>query len=87
MPRLMDTMTEGTIATWLKKVGDTIKEESALLVATEQMFKAVFAIDCRTNNEVVGISAKNKTNSPLGWPQMVSCCCMMKELRSAENRF
>ncbi|UYW01475.1 pyruvate dehydrogenase complex dihydrolipoamide acetyltransferase [Flavobacterium agricola] len=26
MPRLSDTMTEGTIASWLKKVGDTIKE-------------------------------------------------------------
>ncbi|MFN3969114.1 2-oxo acid dehydrogenase subunit E2 [Flavobacterium sp.] len=26
MPRLSDTMTEGTVATWLKKVGDTIKE-------------------------------------------------------------
>ena len=24
MPRLSDTMTEGTVATWLKKVGDTI---------------------------------------------------------------
>lgn len=26
MPRLSDTMTEGTVATWLKKVGDAIKE-------------------------------------------------------------
>jgi len=26
MPRLSDTMTEGTVANWLKKVGDTIKE-------------------------------------------------------------
>ena len=25
MPRLSDTMTEGVVATWLKKVGDTIK--------------------------------------------------------------
>ena len=24
MPRLSDTMTEGTVATWLKKVGDKI---------------------------------------------------------------
>ena len=30
MPRLSDTMTEGTVASWLKKVGDTVKEgESA----------------------------------------------------------
>ncbi len=30
MPRLSDTMTEGTIATWLKKVGDNIKEGDIL---------------------------------------------------------
>jgi len=42
-------------------VGGSIEKESSLLVATEQMFKAVFAIDCRTNCEVVGISADKKT--------------------------
>ncbi len=30
MPRLSDTMTEGTIATWLKKVGDVVKEGEIL---------------------------------------------------------
>lgn len=30
MPRLSDTMTEGTVATWLKKVGDGIKEGDIL---------------------------------------------------------
>jgi pyruvate dehydrogenase E2 component (dihydrolipoamide acetyltransferase) len=30
MPRLSDTMTEGTVATWLKKVGDNIKEGDIL---------------------------------------------------------
>ena len=30
MPRLSDTMTEGTVATWLKKVGDVIKEGDIL---------------------------------------------------------
>ncbi len=30
MPRLSDTMTEGTVATWLKKVGDEIKEGDIL---------------------------------------------------------
>jgi pyruvate dehydrogenase E2 component (dihydrolipoamide acetyltransferase) len=30
MPRLSDTMTTGTVATWLKKVGDTIKEGDIL---------------------------------------------------------
>ena len=30
MPRLSDTMTTGTVATWLKKVGDTVKEGDIL---------------------------------------------------------
>ena len=30
MPRLSDTMTEGTVATWLKKVGDTVEEGDIL---------------------------------------------------------
>ena len=31
MPRLSDTMEEGTVATWLKKVGDTVKEGDILV--------------------------------------------------------
>ncbi len=42
-------------------VGGSIEKESSLLVATEEMFRAVFAIDCRTNCEVVSISPKEKT--------------------------
>ena len=42
-------------------VGGSIEEESKLLVATEQMFKVIFNMGCRTNCEVVGISAKEKT--------------------------
>lgn len=42
-------------------VGGVIPEESSLLVATEQMFRAVFAVDCRTNCEVIGISTRQKT--------------------------
>jgi NADPH-dependent 2,4-dienoyl-CoA reductase/sulfur reductase-like enzyme/rhodanese-related sulfurtransferase len=42
-------------------VGGVIEQESSLLVATEQMFRAVFAVDCRTNCEVIGISPKQKT--------------------------
>ena len=42
-------------------VGGTIENESNLLVATEQTFRAVFAIDCRTNCEVVGINSSKKT--------------------------
>jgi len=42
-------------------VGGSIEEESSLLVATEQMFRVIFKVDCRTNCEVVGINAKQKT--------------------------
>ena len=42
-------------------VGGSIEQESSLLVATEQMFRGMFAIDCRTRCEVVGISAAQKT--------------------------
>ena len=30
MPRLSDTMEEGTVATWFKKVGDSVKEGEIL---------------------------------------------------------
>ena len=42
-------------------VGGSIEQESSLLVATEQMFRGMFAVDCRTRCEVVGISAAEKT--------------------------
>jgi len=42
-------------------VGGSIEQESSLLVATEQTFRGIFAIDCRTRCEVVGISPKQKT--------------------------
>lgn len=42
-------------------ISGVIEQESSLLVATEQMFRAQFAIDCRTRCEVVNISSKTKT--------------------------
>ena len=42
-------------------VGGVIEKESSLLVASESTFREQFAIDVRTNCEVVGISAKKKT--------------------------
>ena len=38
-----------------------IPKESSLLVASEQLFRAHFAIDARTNCEAISISPKNKT--------------------------
>ncbi len=42
-------------------VGGVIPEESSLLVATEQTFRAVFRIDVRTRCEAIAISPKQKT--------------------------
>ena len=46
MPRLSDTMTDGTVATWLKKVGDTIKEGDILAeIETDKATMEVEAVD------------------------------------------
>ena len=42
-------------------VGGVIEKEANLLLATPDTFRQLFAIDCRANCEVVGISAKAKT--------------------------
>lgn len=42
-------------------VGGVIEKESSLLVANETVFREQFAIDVRTNCEVVGISTETKT--------------------------
>jgi NADPH-dependent 2,4-dienoyl-CoA reductase/sulfur reductase-like enzyme/rhodanese-related sulfurtransferase len=42
-------------------VGGSIEKESSLLVATEEMFRGLFSVDCRTRCEAVGISAREKT--------------------------
>jgi NADPH-dependent 2,4-dienoyl-CoA reductase/sulfur reductase-like enzyme/rhodanese-related sulfurtransferase len=42
-------------------VGGVIPEESSLLVATAEMFKALFRVDARTNCEAVTISPEQKT--------------------------
>ncbi len=42
-------------------VGGIIEKESSLLVATEQTFRGIFNVDCRTSCEVVGVSVAKKT--------------------------
>ena len=42
-------------------VSGVIAEESSLLVATEQMFRAVFNVDARTRCEAIAIDPKKKT--------------------------
>jgi NADPH-dependent 2,4-dienoyl-CoA reductase/sulfur reductase-like enzyme/rhodanese-related sulfurtransferase len=42
-------------------VGDVIEKESSLLVANEELFRAHFAVDVRTNCEAVAVSPDKKT--------------------------
>jgi NADPH-dependent 2,4-dienoyl-CoA reductase/sulfur reductase-like enzyme/rhodanese-related sulfurtransferase len=42
-------------------VGDVIKKEASLLVASEKLFREHFAIDVRTNCEAISVSPKKKT--------------------------
>jgi len=42
-------------------VGDVIQKESSLLLANEQTFRAMFAIEVRTQCEAIAISPKKKT--------------------------
>jgi NADPH-dependent 2,4-dienoyl-CoA reductase/sulfur reductase-like enzyme/rhodanese-related sulfurtransferase len=42
-------------------VGGVIEKESSLLVASEQMFRVMFAVDVRINCEAISISPKDKT--------------------------
>jgi len=49
MPRLSDTMTEGVVATWLKKVGDTVKEGDILAeIETDKATMEFEAFDAGT---------------------------------------
>jgi NADPH-dependent 2,4-dienoyl-CoA reductase/sulfur reductase-like enzyme/rhodanese-related sulfurtransferase len=42
-------------------VGGVIEEESSLLIANEETFRSLFAIDVRTRCEAIGVSAAKKT--------------------------
>jgi len=42
-------------------ISGVIEKESSLLVGTEQMFRAMFSIDARTNCEAIAIDRKKKT--------------------------
>ena len=52
MPRLSDTMTDGTVATWLKKVGDTVKEGDILAEIEVVDFSHVSTIKVLSNDKL-----------------------------------
>jgi pyruvate dehydrogenase E2 component (dihydrolipoamide acetyltransferase) len=59
MPKMSDTMTEGTIATWLKKVGDTIK--SGDIIAEVETDKATMELESYDDGILlyIGVEAGN----------------------------
>lgn len=63
MPRLSDTMTEGTVATWLKKVGDTIKEGDIL--AEIETDKATMEFESFNAGTLLYIGIKEGETAPV----------------------
>ena len=63
MPRLSDTMTEGTVATWLKKVGDTIKEGDIL--AEIETDKATMEFESFNEGTLLYIGIKEGETAPV----------------------
>ncbi|MCB0487486.1 MAG: pyruvate dehydrogenase complex dihydrolipoamide acetyltransferase [Cyclobacteriaceae bacterium] len=63
MPKMSDTMTEGVIAAWHKKVGDTVK--SGELMAEVETDKATMEYESYHNGTVLYIGAKEKESIPV----------------------
>ncbi len=57
MPKMSDTMTEGTIATWLKQVGDAVKSGDVL--AEVETDKATMELENYTDGTLLYIGPKN----------------------------
>ena len=63
MPRLSDTMTEGTVAKWLKKVGDTIKEGDIL--AEIETDKATMEFESFNSGVLLHIGIQDGQSAPV----------------------
>src|SRR6267378_2584690 len=63
MPKMSDTMTEGVIAKWHKKVGDTVK--SGELMAEIETDKATMEYESYTSGTVLYLGAKEKEAVPV----------------------
>ena len=73
MPRLSDTMEEGTVAKWLKKVGDTVEEGDIL--AEIETDKATMELESFDDGTVAKISA------PEGDQIVAAASTVQKDLR------
>ncbi|AWG21312.1 pyruvate dehydrogenase [Flavobacterium faecale] len=63
MPRLSDTMTEGTVATWLKKVGDVIAEGDIL--AEIETDKATMEFESFNEGTLLYIGIEEGNSAPI----------------------
>ena len=63
MTRLSDTMEEGTVATWFKKVGDTVKEGEIL--AEIETDKATMEFEAFYEGELLHIGIKEGETAPV----------------------
>ncbi len=63
MPRLSDTMTEGVVATWLKKVGDTIK--SGDILAEIETDKATMEFESFYDGVLLHIGIQEGQSAPV----------------------
>ena len=63
MPRLSDTMTEGTVATWLKKLGDKINEGDIL--AEIETDKATMEFESFNSGTLLHIGIQEGETAPV----------------------
>ncbi|HTL82449.1 MAG TPA: dihydrolipoamide acetyltransferase family protein [Bacteroidia bacterium] len=63
MPKLSDTMTDGVVATWNKKVGDTVKRGEIL--AEIESDKATMEFECYHNGTLLYIGVEKGQSAPV----------------------
>ncbi|MFY9243593.1 MAG: 2-oxo acid dehydrogenase subunit E2 [Polaribacter sp.] len=63
MPRLSDTMTDGTVASWLKKVGDKVEEGDIL--AEIETDKATMEFECFYEGTILHIGVQEGETAPV----------------------
>ena len=63
MPRLSDTMTDGTVATWLKNVGDAVEEGDML--AEIETDKATMEFECFYEGTILYIGVQEGETAPV----------------------
>jgi pyruvate dehydrogenase E2 component (dihydrolipoamide acetyltransferase) len=63
MPRLSDTMTDGTVATWLKNVGDKVEEGDIL--AEIETDKATMEFECFYEGTILYIGVQEGETTPV----------------------